>query len=418
MSRMLDPRIMNPERTLRAFRNAAKSIDETDKQGPKGLIAARARRCSTCGVVSGFFDEQVPPPLIAWCFRAALFPGGTASMTHPTLTMTCCRALEFIGGGTCFSLRTSPFRPPILGRKFQVDWVLARFGKESTSDFTWRIRFVGDNLTSIAHRRAPSPSDQPRIVNPDDLTVSDSHESQSQPETKLLVSLATYNELGNLQPLVQAIRQFAPRSSILIIDDNSPDGTGKIADELAAQVPEIHVLHRPAKLGLGTAMLEAISFAVGNQYDYLLNLDADFSHPPRFIPALLEGMRDHDVMIGSRYVPGGGVEGGFNFKRKFMSSGINWYARITLGLTSKDNSGAFRCYRVSKLAQIDLSKIRSRGYSFQEEILYWCKRVGCRIGETPILFENRRSGASKINTREAASALWILLQLGLGRVRG
>jgi len=220
------------------------------------------------------------------------------------------------------------------------------------------------------------------------------------------------------QNAIQTIRQFAPRSSILIIDDNSPDGTGKIADELAVELPAIHVMHRPGKLGLGTAMLEAISFAVGNQYDYLLNLDADFSHPPRFIPALLDGMRDHDVMIGSRYVPGGGVEGGFTFKRKFMSSGINWYARVLLGLTSKDNSGAYRCYRVSKLAQIDLSKVRSRGYSFQEEILYWCKRVGCRIGETPILFENRRFGASKINTREAASALWILLQLGLGRIRG
>ena len=177
------------------------------------------------------------------------------------------------------------------------------------------------------------------------------------------------------------------------------------------ELPAIHVMHRPGKLGVGTAMLEAISFAVGNQYDYLLNLDADFSHPPRFIPALLDGMRDHDVMIGSRYVPGGGVEGGFTFKRKFMSSGINWYARVLLGLTSKDNSGAYRCYRVSKLAQIDLSKVRSRGYSFQEEILYWCKRVGCRIGETPILFENRRSGGvedqhrrGRLGTLEPAAA--------------
>ena len=108
-------------------------------------------------------------------------------------------------------------------------------------------------------------------------------------------------------------------------------------------------------------MLEAITFAVQNRYDYLLNLDADFSHPPRFIPALLEGMRDHDVMIGSRYVPGGGVEGGFNLKRKFMSSGINWYARFWLGLKSKDNSGAYRCYRVSKLAQIDLSRVLLAG---------------------------------------------------------
>jgi dolichol-phosphate mannosyltransferase len=247
--------------------------------------------------------------------------------------------------------------------------------------------------------------------------VSSPAEAQAQPEPRLLVSLATYNEAGNLEPLVESIRQYAPSCSILVIDDNSPDGTGQIADRLAAETPEIHVIHRSGKLGLGTAMLEAIGYAVRNGYDYLLNLDADFSHPPRFIPALLEGMADHDVMIGSRYVPGGGVEGGFNLKRKFMSTGINLYARLLLGLPSKDNSGAFRCYRVSKLAQIDLAKVRSRGYSFQEEILYWCKRVGCRIGETPILFENRRSGVSKINMKEAAAALWILLQLGVGRVR-
>ncbi|MFO0892305.1 MAG: polyprenol monophosphomannose synthase [Isosphaeraceae bacterium] len=234
---------------------------------------------------------------------------------------------------------------------------------------------------------------------------------------RVLVSLATYNEAGNLEPLVELIRKFAPECSILVIDDNSPDGTGKLADELSTRLPDIHVIHRAGKLGLGTAMLEAIAYAVAQGYDYLLNLDADFSHPPRFIPALIEGMRDHDVMIGSRYVPGGGVEGGFNFKRKFMSTGINWYARLLLGLSSKDNSGAFRCYRVSKLAQIDLARVRSRGYSFQEEILYWCKRVGCRIGETPILFENRRSGVSKINLKEAASALWILLQLGVTRGR-
>jgi dolichol-phosphate mannosyltransferase len=248
--------------------------------------------------------------------------------------------------------------------------------------------------------------------------VSSPAEAQAKTEPRLLVSLATYNEAGNLEPLVEAIRQYAPSSSILVIDDNSPDGTGQIADRLVAETPEIHVIHRAGKLGLGTAMLEAIGYAVRNGYDYLLNLDADFSHPPRFIPALVAGMEDHDVMIGSRYVPGGGVEGGFNLKRKFMSTGINLYARLLLGLPSKDNSGAFRCYRVSKLAQIDLGKVRSRGYSFQEEILYWCKRVGCRIGETPILFENRRSGVSKINMKEAAAALWILLQLGVGRVRG
>jgi dolichol-phosphate mannosyltransferase len=245
--------------------------------------------------------------------------------------------------------------------------------------------------------------------------VLDRTEAPPQNQQGVLVSLATYNEAGNLKPLVESIRQFAPECSILVIDDNSPDGTGKIADELAETLPAVHVIHRAGKLGLGTAMLEAIGYSVQNKYDYLLNLDADFSHPPRFIPALVAGMSDHDVMIGSRYVPGGGVEGGFNLKRKFMSSSINWLARTTLGLESRDNSGSFRCYRVSKLAQIDLGKVQSRGYSFQEEILYWCKRVGCRIGETPILFENRRTGSSKINAREAVTAVWIMVRLGMSR---
>jgi dolichol-phosphate mannosyltransferase len=251
-----------------------------------------------------------------------------------------------------------------------------------------------------------------------DAAVPDPGEPQFETAPRVLISLATYNEAGNLQPLVEAIRQFAPGSSILIIDDNSPDGTGRIADELRGTTADVHVIHRPGKLGLGTATIAAMRFAIDHQFDYLLNLDADFSHPPRFIPALVAGMSQHDVMIGSRYVTGGGVEGGFTLKRRLMSSGINGYARLMLGLSSKDNSGAFRCYRVSKLAEIDFDRVRSRGYSFQEEILFWCQTVGCRIGETPILFENRRSGSSKINMREAASALWILLQLGWARTTG
>jgi dolichol-phosphate mannosyltransferase len=234
--------------------------------------------------------------------------------------------------------------------------------------------------------------------------------------SKLLISLATYNEAGNLGALVEEIRGFAPSASILVIDDNSPDGTGRIADELKATLPDIHVLHRAGKLGLGTATIAAMRFAVEHGFDYLLNLDADFSHPPRFIPALLAGMSDHDVMIGSRYIPGGGVEGGFNFKRKMMSAGINWYARLLLGLKTRDNSGSFRCYRVSKLAEIGLDQIRSRGYSYLEEILFLCRQVGCRMGETPILFENRRAGVSKINQREVVEALLIIFQLGLGRL--
>jgi dolichol-phosphate mannosyltransferase len=234
--------------------------------------------------------------------------------------------------------------------------------------------------------------------------------------SKVLISLATYNEAGNLEPLVEEIRRQVPLASILVIADNSPDGTGRIADELRATRADIHVLHRPGKLGLGTATVEAMRFAIDHGSDYLLNLDANFSHPPRFIPALLAEMADYDVMIGSRYAKGGGVEGGFDFKRKFMSTGINWYARILLELKTRDNNGSFRCYRVSKLAEIGVDRIRSRGYSYLKEILFLCRQAGCRMGETLILFENPRAGVPKINKREAVEALLVIFKLGLARV--
>lgn len=238
-------------------------------------------------------------------------------------------------------------------------------------------------------------------------------------QPRLLVSLATYNEAGNIRDLVFEVREFAPHAAVLIIDDNSPDGTGRIADALAAELPDVHVIHRPGKQGLGTAILTAMKYAIDHGFDYYLNMDADGSHPPRYLPNLLAGMADHDVMIGSRYVPGGGIAGEqFNLKRKFMSGGINWYARLFLGLKTRDNSGSYRCYRVSKLAEIDFTQVKSRGYSFMEEVLFWCRRVGCRMGETPITFENRRSGQSKINKAEAIKALQIIFQLGLGRALG
>ncbi|ADV63056.1 Dolichyl-phosphate beta-D-mannosyltransferase [Isosphaera pallida ATCC 43644] len=235
---------------------------------------------------------------------------------------------------------------------------------------------------------------------------------------RILISLATFNEAGNLRPLVEAIHQFLPEADVLVIDDNSPDGTGRIADELAAASPRVRVLHRPAKLGLGTAILAAMRDAIEHDYDYYINMDADFSHPPRFLPDLIAGMDRYDVMIGSRYVPGGGVEGEFGLKRRFMSTGINMYARLFLGLRTRDNSGSYRCYRVSKLKRMNLDRVKSRGYSFMEEILFWCRHAGCRFGETPILFENRRSGVSKIHAGEAVKALWIIAELGIRRVLG
>lgn len=231
-------------------------------------------------------------------------------------------------------------------------------------------------------------------------------------DRRLLVTLCTYNERDNLPALIPEIWRYAPAAEILVIDDNSPDGTGMLADEWAARDSRIHVLHRPGKLGLGTATLAGFRHAIDHDYTFVLNLDADFSHHPRHIPALLECMERVDVAIGSRYVPGGGVTG-WGLRRKFMSRGINGYARLFLRLTTRDNSGAFRCYRVARLRELDLAAVISRGYAFQEEILYRCRRIGCTFAETPITFDDRRHGQSKINVREVLAALLIIPRLGI-----
>ena len=203
-----------------------------------------------------------------------------------------------------------------------------------------------------------------------------------------------------------------PQADVLVIDDNSPDGTGQLADELAAADRRIHVLHRPGKLGLGTATLAAMRFAMEQDYELLVNLDADFSHHPRYLPALLSGMAAHDVMIGSRYVSGGGCEN-WPIKRRLMSWGVNTLSRVLLRLPVHDTSGAYRCYRIARLREVPLEKIVSRGYSFQEELLYLCRRAGLRFGETPIIFADRRAGTSKVNTREAVRSMSLLVYLGV-----
>lgn len=229
---------------------------------------------------------------------------------------------------------------------------------------------------------------------------------------RVLVSLATYNERGNLEQLVREIQAAAPSADVLIIDDNSPDGTGQLADDMAKADPRIHVVHRAGKLGLGTAILAAMNYAMEQNYDYLVNMDADFSHHPRYLPAILAGMKDKDVMIGSRYVEGGGTEH-WPLKRRLMSKGVGMLVRVLMRIPAKDTSGAYRCYRVSKLREAQLDKVISRGYSFQQEVLYRCRKAGCRIGETPILFENRRAGASKVNMKEAVRSIGVICYVGM-----
>ena len=234
---------------------------------------------------------------------------------------------------------------------------------------------------------------------------------------KTLVTVATYNEMENLPDLVEQIFRFAPEADLLVVDDNSPDGTGDWCDRKGAVDARVHCLHREGKLGLGTAIIAAMRYAVEHGYDYMLNMDADFSHQPKYLPAMIVGMepndgRPVDVMLGSRYIPGGGVEG-WPLRRQLMSRAVNLYARWLLGLKPKDCSGGFRCYRTEVLARLDLDAIESRGYSFQEEVLWRLKRLGARFDETPIVFVDRRRGASKIDSKEALAAMWIILALGV-----
>lgn len=235
--------------------------------------------------------------------------------------------------------------------------------------------------------------------------------------SRILVTLCTYNERENIERLIPQIHQHLPQADVLVIDDASPDGTGNLVDALAQEDSRIHVLHRPGKLGLGTAILAGFRFGIDKEYDFLINMDADFSHHPRYLPALLEGMQEADVAIGSRYVGNGGIEG-WGWLRHAMSRGINWYSRLLLGLKTKDCSGSFRCYRVSKLKEIAFEKVKAHGYAFQEEILYRCRRVGCRFREIPILFEDRRYGTSKISLKESCVAVWVIFRLGLENLFG
>jgi dolichol-phosphate mannosyltransferase len=230
-------------------------------------------------------------------------------------------------------------------------------------------------------------------------------------QPRILVGLATYNERDNLSSLVQEILDRLPAAHVLVIDDNSPDGTGQLADQLAAADSRILVLHRAGKLGLGTAILAGMSRAMHDGYDLYISMDADFSHQPQYLPALVKGMDRNDIMIGSRYIPGGGTEG-WPRSRKLMSWGVNLLVRMLMRLSPRDCSGGFRCYRVGKLQEAHPERMLSRGYSFQQEMLYRCRRAGCRIGETPIVFANRRKGTSKVNPHEVIRSLLTLFLLG------
>ena len=232
---------------------------------------------------------------------------------------------------------------------------------------------------------------------------------------RVLIALATYNERENLPSLLDEILRTVSGADILIVDDDSPDGTADWVAARAGTETRLTLLRRDGKLGLGTAVVAAIRHAVEHGYDLLVNMDADWSHDPRSIPALIEAANRFDVVLGSRYTRGGRIEGWPLFRR-LMSRTVNAYARLMLGLRTKDNSGSFRCYRVDVLRKIDLRRIRSRGYSFFEEILFRLKNVGAVSTEIPITFTDRRFGRSKIDKKEAVLAIWMIFRIGVSSI--
>ncbi len=230
--------------------------------------------------------------------------------------------------------------------------------------------------------------------------------------------LPTFNEADNLENMVRAalprLAEASPEHHILVVDDNSPDGTGGIADRLAEELPEVEVMHRPGKQGLGRAYLAGFGRALENGAELLMEMDCDFSHDPADLPRLIRAADEADLVLGSRYVPGGGVER-WGLVRRALSRGGSLYAQILLGLPVRDLTGGFKCFRRSVLEGLDLDGIAADGYGFQIEMTYRAAQAGFRVVEVPIVFRDRRVGQSKMSARIALEAVWKVPAL---RVRG
>jgi len=235
---------------------------------------------------------------------------------------------------------------------------------------------------------------------------------------KAVVCLPTYNERENLEPMLRALGDKDVR--VLVIDDNSPDGTGDLADRLASELGYVDVLHRESKEGLGPAYLAGFRRALASDAELILEMDCDFSHDPEYVPRLIAATEDGaDLALGSRYVPGGGVRN-WGLLRRFISAGGSAYARIILGVSVRDLTGGFKCYRRTVLEVIDLDAVDSKGYAFQIETTYRTLRAGFKVVEVPITFADREVGGSKMSKAIVAEAIWkvpgLRLKALLGRI--
>jgi dolichol-phosphate mannosyltransferase len=238
------------------------------------------------------------------------------------------------------------------------------------------------------------------------------------PVSRATVCLPTYDERENLEPMVRALgKVLGPDDRVLVIDDSSPDGTGEIADRLAAELPWVDVLHRPRKEGLGRAYLDGFRVALEAGSELILEMDCDFSHDPEDVPRLIAAAGDADLVLGSRYVEGGGTAN-WGLLRRAISRWGSLYAQILLGLGVRDLTGGFKCYRRAVLERIDLDAIDSRGYAFQIETTYRAIRAGFRVVEIPIRFTDRQVGGSKMSRAIVLEAVWKVPALRLGALLG
>ncbi|HXQ28763.1 MAG TPA: polyprenol monophosphomannose synthase [Gemmatimonadales bacterium] len=230
---------------------------------------------------------------------------------------------------------------------------------------------------------------------------------------RALVIVPTFNEAMNLPSLIPAILAQDARLDVLVVDDGSPDGTGRIGDEAAAREPRVHVLHRPGKLGLGTAYLTGFRWALEREYDYVFEMDADFSHDPTHLKDFLKAIAEADLVLGSRYLGGRVTVVNWPMGRLVLSYAANIYARRVTGLNVWDLTGGFKCFRRRVLAALDLAQVRSNGYAFQIEMSVRAWRKGFQLKEIPIVFVDRTEGQSKMNQEIVREAIWMVPRLRL-----
>jgi dolichol-phosphate mannosyltransferase len=231
-------------------------------------------------------------------------------------------------------------------------------------------------------------------------------------EPRSLVVLPTYNERENIESIVAAVLRQSADFEVLVVDDNSPDGTGQIVDRLSEEEPRVHVMHRAGKQGLGTAYIRGFEWALARGYDYIFEMDADFSHDPADLVRLREAITSGraDAAVGSRWVASGGTRN-WSFLRTFISRGGSVYARLILGVPVSDLTSGFKCFSKRVLQALDLSTVRSNGYAFQVEMNYRCHQRGFRVAEVPIVFVDRRVGKSKMGTHIVTEAMLVVLRL-------